>query len=286
MQNKHLFLLYIFNDIYKKRRICILVFLCYNKFGDKMVALITGASSGIGRDIAVELSRRGYDLILVARNRKKLNALSKEIFTHATIISMDLSKPENCYKLYEKVKQDNISILINNAGFGLCGNFDKLSLESELNMIDLNIKAVHILTKLFYKDFINKNNAYILNVASSAAFLPGPLMNTYYATKSYVLHLSEALYEENRRAKKHVTISILCPGPVDTNFNKVANVSFSIKPLSSTFVAQYAVKKMFQKKLIIIPSFKMKCTYYIQKIIPIKILMRITYQIQRKKFNV
>lgn len=274
------------SEIYFIKIALAILFLCYNKFGDKMKALITGASSGIGKDIALELCKRGYDLILVARDLEKLNSIKKQLNTNVTVISLDLSNIDNCYQLYNKVKNEDISILVNNAGFGLCGYFEDIPLEKELNMIDLNIKAVHILTKLFYQKFSKKDKAYILNVASSAAFLPGPLMNTYYATKAYVLHFSEALYEENRKARKHVHMSVLCPGPVDTNFNKIANVNFSIKPLSSTFVAQYTIKKMFQKKLIIIPSFKMKCTYYIQKIIPIKVLMRITYKIQRKKFTV
>lgn len=250
-----------------------------------MKALITGASSGIGRDIALELSKRGYDLILVSRNLKELNKLTREISTNVRVISLDLSILENCYLLYEKVKNENISILVNNAGFGLCGNFSEICLEEELNMIHLNIEAVHILSKLFYTDFKKRNVGYILNVASSAAFLPGPLMNTYYATKAYVLHLTEGLYEENRRDKSNVVISVLCPGPVDTSFNKRANVHFSIKALSSSYVARYAVEKMFQKKLLIIPSFKMKIIYFVQKVIPMKILMRITYKIQKKKLS-
>ena len=248
-----------------------------------MKALITGASSGIGRDIEIELSKKGYDLILVSRDLQELYNLKKEISTKVMILSFDLSTIENCYILYEKVKKEDISVLVNNAGFGLCGDFAELNLEEELNMIDLNIKAVHILTKLFYKDFIEKNKGYILNVASSAGFVAGPLMNTYYATKAYVLHLTEALYEENRRNKKNIVISVLCPGPVATNFNKRASVTFSIPPLSSSFVAKYAIEKMFQRKLLIIPSFKMKFTYFIQKIIPIKLLMRITYKIQKNK---
>ena len=158
-----------------------------------MKALITGASSGIGRDIARELSNRGYDLILVARRKSRLEELANELNTKVEIIDMDISSTYNCMQLYNKVKKDNIDILINNAGFGLFGSFDETNLDKELDMIDLNIKAVHVLTKLFLKDFIEKDKGYILNVASSAAFVPGPLMATYYATKAYVLQLTEAL---------------------------------------------------------------------------------------------
>ena len=150
-----------------------------------MIALITGASNGIGKDFAKELSKRGYDLILVARSKDKLEELKKELKTHIEIEIMDLSIKENVYKLYEKY-QGKIDLLINNAGFGAFGKFSETTLENELNMIDLNITAYHILTKLFLQDFVKKDNGTILNVASSAAFEPGPLMATYYATKSYV----------------------------------------------------------------------------------------------------
>ena len=110
-------------------------------------------------------------------------------------------------------------------------------------------------------------------------------MSTYYASKAYVLHLTEALYEENRKDCGNVVISVLCPGPVDTNFNERANVTFSLKGLSSSYVARYAISKMLQKKFIIIPSFQMKFIYFIQKVVPIKILMRITYKIQRRKLS-
>lgn len=248
-----------------------------------MKAIVTGASSGIGKDIAIELSKRGYDLILVSRNLKKLKQLKKEISTSVTLFSYDLSILENCYAFYEKVKEEDIDIFVNNAGFGLCGKFCDTSLSEEMNMIDLNIKAVHIFTKLFYQYFKKRGKGYILNVASSAAFLPGPLMSTYYASKAYVLHLSEALYEENRKDHGNVRISVLCPGPVDTHFNERANVAFSLKGLSSKYVARCAVYGMFAKKLIIIPSFRMKFICFMQKFIPKKLLLRITYKIQKRK---
>lgn len=248
-----------------------------------MKALITGASSGIGREMAIELSNMGYSLILVARRTNKLEELKKEIKTSSQIITLDISKPENCYYLYNKVKNEQIDIIINNAGFGLFGKFKETDLDKELEMIDTNIKAVHILTKLFLKDFVEKNRGYILNVASSAGFASGPLMSTYYATKGYVLKLTEAVREELRREKSKVYIGALCPGPVDTEFNDVADVKMAIKQLTSKQVSKYAIKEMFRNKSIIVPGLKMKIVCTMSKFLPRKTLTKITYNIQKKK---
>ena len=248
-----------------------------------MKALITGASSGIGRDMARVLSDMGYDLILVARRKDKLEKLKKQLSTDVKIICLDVSSTYNCTKLYNKVKDEDIDILINNAGFGKFGEFNDIKLDDELDMIDVNIKAVHILTKLFLNDFVARNKGYILNVASSAAFQPGPLMATYYSTKAYVLHLTEAIYEELRKNNSNVGISVLCPGPVNTEFNKVAKVRFSLKSLESNDVAEYAIKKMFKKKLIITPGFSIKCATKMYRFLPRKLMPKITYKIQKKK---
>lgn len=248
-----------------------------------MNALITGASSGIGREMAIKLSELGYDLILVARRKNNLEKLKKELKTKVKIINIDISSTFNCMKLYNKIKEDNIDILINNAGFGLFGNFEETNLDKELDMIDTNIKAVHILTKLFLKDFKKKNSGYILNVSSSASFSAGPLMATYYASKNYVTRLTEAIYEELKRENSNVYIGALCPGPVDTEFNKIANVKFSLNSLSAKKVSEYAIKKMFEKKLIIIPGFKIKAACFIEKFIPRKLLLKVIYKIQKKK---
>ena len=164
-----------------------------------MKALITGASSGIGLDIAKYLALKKYELILVARNKDKLEKLQEILPTKVTIIVADLSNEQKVKELYILTKRENIDILVNNAGFGDFGYFTETELTKELNMINTNIKAVHILTKSFLKDMEQKNSGYILNVASSAAFQPGPLMSTYYATKSYVYQLSEAIYYEQKR---------------------------------------------------------------------------------------
>lgn len=255
-----------------------------------MKALITGASSGIGRDIAREFCKYGYDLVLVARRKNRLEELKKEfedlcLKNNIEIIATDLSSTFNCIKLYEKLKSKNIDIVINNAGFGLTGEFTETNLDRELDMIDLNIKSVHVLTKCFVKDFKEKNFGYILNVASIAAFQPGPLMATYYATKAYVHSMTMAINQELKKENSNVYIGCLCPGPVNTEFSDVANVQFAISGLSSEYVASYAVKKMLKRKKVIIPGWKIKCTYFLSKLSPLKLKLAITYKIQKSKIN-
>lgn len=248
-----------------------------------MKALITGASSGLGADMARVLVDEGYEVILVARRKTKLEKLQKELGEKAKVIVKDISSTYNCMELYKEVKNEDIDILINNAGFGMCGYFDEAQLDRELDMIDLNVKSLHTLTKLFLKDFIKKDKGYILNVASSAGFMPGPLMATYYASKGYVLSFTSALYEELRRKGSSVSVSALCPGPVDTEFNKVARVKFSMKGADSYSVSKYAIKKMFDEKMIIVPTFKMKFVLFFTRFIPRKVLLRMTYKIQERK---
>ncbi len=250
-----------------------------------MKALITGASSGIGRDMAIYLSSLGWELILVGRNEERLNEVSKIINTKTEIISLDLSKDDAPKKLYSMCKNKGINMLVNNAGFGLFGEFDKTDLTAELDMINLNIKAVHILTKLFLRDFKKRNSGYILNVASAAAFMPGPLLSTYYATKAYVLRLTNAIAQELKESKSKVSISALCPGPVNTEFNNRAGVVFSIKPISSEFVAKYAIDKTLAGKHVIIPTAKMKICCALSPIVPNSILSPIVYRIQKKKMK-
>lgn len=248
-----------------------------------MKALVTGASSGIGKEIAIYLDKLGYEVILVARNKEKLESVAKTLTHKPKIIVMDLQQVEDIKSLYVLVKNDDIDILVNNAGFGLCGNFTDIELSKELEMIDINIKAVHILTKLFLKDMKRKNRGYILNVASSAAFESGPLMATYYSTKSYIYRLTEAINYELKKEKVNVHVSCLCPGPVDTNFNNVANVKFSVKPLKADYVAKYAVDKMFKNKLLIVPGFMVRMGVFFSRFLPLKTLLKITYKIQEKK---
>ena len=248
-----------------------------------MKALITGASSGMGRDMAKILSQKGYDLILVARDEKKLEEVKKQLKTETKILVMDISNEENCKKIYEENK--DIDILINNAGFGDCGHFEETSLDKDIQMIHTNIIAYHILTKLYLKEMIKKDSGKILNVASIAGFMPGPLMTTYYSTKNYVVRFSESIREELRRKKSKVQISILCPGPVDTNFNKVADVEFALKGLSSEYVAKYAINKFFKGKFYIVPGWKIKLARIGAKLAPASLVAKISYNMQKRKIR-
>lgn len=246
-----------------------------------MRALITGASSGIGRDMARELDKKGIDLVLVARNKEKLEEVKKSLNIKCEIIPMDLSSEENCIKLHDMAK--DIDILINNAGFGSFGYFDETDLEKEIKLIDTNVKAVHILTKLYLKDMVEKNSGSILNVASIAGFMPGPLMCAYYASKAYVVRLSEGIREELKKKKSKVKISVLCPGPVDTNFNDVAGVKFKLPSYTSEHVAKYAINKMLKGKFLIVPGIKIKFVRLMSKISPNNITSKVVYIMQERK---
>ena len=280
-----------------------------------MWALVTGASSGIGRDMARYLYSLGYSIIIVARNDNKLEELKQELEKNNSkninnkentnfvmkkangklenndevneqqiiVISEDLSKAENCKKLYEKTKHIKIDLLVNNAGFGVFGNFSETDLEKEINLINTNITAVHILTKLYLRDMISRNKGHILNVASIAGMEPGPLMAAYYASKAYVIRLSRAINKELKKQKSNVKISILCPGPVDTNFNNVAKVVFKAPSMPSEKVAKYGIDKALKGKLIIIPGILNKSVRFFSKIVPDCILEEVAYHIQRRK---
>lgn len=251
-----------------------------------MLALITGASSGIGRDLAREFSKLGYNLILVARNQEGLDKIKSELEKEnknieIKTLALDLSNKENCYYLYKQVKE--VDVLINNAGFGLFGKFNETDLNKEVNMIDTNVTAVHILTKLYLQDMIKKDKGHILNVASIAGFMPGPLMATYYATKNYIVSLTRAIHKEIKKQSSNVKISLLCPGPVNTNFNNVADVKFNLPGLSSEYVAKYAIKKMLNGKLIIIPGILIKIARILTEITPTVIVEEISYHMQTRK---
>ena len=249
-----------------------------------MKALVTGASSGIGEEIAKELGKRGYDIILVARNEEKLKDVASKIKTKTRIITMDLSNKENCKKLYEETKNEDIDILINNAGFGVHGKFCDTDLNKEVQMIETNITAVHILMKLYLKDMIKKDRGHILNVASMAAFGPGPLMISYYASKAYVLNLTEAIYEECKDSG--IRISCLCPGPVKTTFQDKAGIkkSESAKKylMDAEEVAKVSYKDFKKGKLIIIPGMKNKLLVIGNKLLPRRISRKIILKTNKK----
>lgn len=250
-----------------------------------MYALITGASSGIGREIAVQLAKRGYGLILVARNKGALEELAHSLDTKTVVIALDLSKEKNCIKLYHILRDKPIDILVNNAGFGCYGEFAGTKLSTELNMIGLNVCALHILTKLFLRKMLRDGRGYILNVASLAAFAPGPYMATYYATKSYVLKLTESIAAELKHKSRSVSISAFCPGPVSTDFNNRAGVSFSMKPIDSSLAARTALKGMFERKRVIFPRPVDAATAMVAKTAPSGLVAAVCRHIQKKKLK-
>lgn len=248
-----------------------------------MKALVTGATSGIGRSIAFNLHRRGWDLILTGRNTEELKKLKKRFGEDTEIVAADLADRDEVMKVYDFCRGKDIDMLVNNAGYGLFGKFDETDLDDELNMLSVNINALHILTKLFLRDFKAKNSGIILNVASSAGFMTGPLLSSYYASKNYVVRLSLAIAEELRRDKSNVSITVLCPGPVDTHFNDRAGVSFSVKPISPQYAAEFALNKAFRGKLIAIPGLMVHAGVIASKFAPEKLISAVTYNIQHSK---
>ncbi len=254
-----------------------------------MKALITGASSGLGWDMAHILSEMGYEIIAVARRSDRLEKLKTELKGPVEIMCCDVTSLEDCERIAERA--DEVEIFINNAGFGVFGELCETSLDSELKMLETNIRAVHMLTKLAAQKFRERNHGYILNVASLAAFFPGPLFAAYYASKAYVLRLTQALAEELKREKSGVSVSVLCPGPVHTEFSDVAKVSFGLGTergggfiiMTSRRVAEYAINKMFKRKLVIVPGGIMKIAAFLRRLLPDKLLAKTVCLIQRKK---
>lgn len=249
-----------------------------------MKALITGASSGIGREIASVLAERGCELILCSRDADTLNALAAKLKVPCKVIAADLSVEENCRKLYEQTREDGVNILVNNAGFGVFGAFNKTDLDAELELINLNIRAVHMLSKLFLNDFRQRSEkCYVLNVSSMAGFFAGPLFSSYYASKNYVTRLSEGIYEELRREGSNVSVSVLCPGPVSTGFGKRAGVSFGLSGTPVRKVADAAVRGMFSRKLYIVPGVSNKLLRLLGAIFTSRFCARIVYRLQNAK---
>lgn len=249
-----------------------------------MTALVTGASSGIGRDIARKLGSMGIRLIITGRDMESLEDLRREIGARRVkIITADISQRSECFRLYREASAYGVDILVNNAGFGLYGKFCVTELERELDMIDVNIGAVHILTKLFLRDFSARDRGYILNVASIAGFMPGPLMATYYSTKNYVVRLTEAVREELRCQHSKVYIGAFCPGPVNTNFNTTAGVRFALRGISSEYAAECAVRGMFERKALILPTASVKAAAVASRLLPDMLTAAIARLFQTRK---
>lgn len=249
-----------------------------------MYALVTGATSGIGKELARLLAKANIDLILSARRVKELQDLKTELETahgiQAVVISADLSDRAAVVRLHEEASKYHPEIVVNNAGFGIVDHFVDIPLDKELAMIETNIVALHALTKLFA---VSMDKGTILNVASMAGFLPTPRMASYAATKSYVYSLSMAVDHELKHVKPSVRIKVLCPGPVDTGFADVAGVKMALPGISAVHCAKVAYRGLFSKRRVIVPDWKMRLTKFFLRFSPAALSMSVSYRLQSKK---
>lgn len=257
------------------------------------LACITGASSGIGAEFARQLAAEGYSVILVARRQDRLIDLGQELASDYHVececITADLSDLNECENLVSHLKSKRempLDLLINNAGFGAVGRFDQNDISNDLNMIDVNIKALHYIAHQMMPHFIERNHGHIINVGSVAGLMPGgPYMATYYATKSYVVSLTNALAEELKRLGSHAQVHALCPGPVNTEFNDVANVKFSLKGISARECVSYCIDEADRGKIIIIPNMMVKVAAVASKLVPKEIVLGIVARSQKSKIE-
>lgn len=263
-----------------------------NRDKEKGTALVTGASSGIGLELAKVLASNGHDVVLTARNADALEALAGVVEgkygTKATVIALDLAEPGAPRSLFASLTEQRvqIDILVNNAGFGLGGPFAETEITREIEMIDLNITALTHLTKLCLAPMLARRSGRIMNVASTAGFQPGPLMSVYYASKAYVISFSEALAEELRETG--ITVTTLCPGPTATNFASVAGLKNSrlfrmggVAPADE--VAEFAYEAMMAGKRIAIPGMKNKIIAQGNRIVPRMLATRLAKFVQENR---
>ncbi|MCM3005053.1 SDR family NAD(P)-dependent oxidoreductase [Priestia koreensis] len=256
----------------------------------KGTVLITGASGGIGKALATHFAKDGHSLVLVARSAEKLTEVKQNLEARyeaqVILFVKDLSNPDHIQQLHDELQEQGIIIdyLVNNAGFGLFGEFIETDTEKELNMIDLNIRSLTHLSKLLLPGMVERRSGGILNVASSAAFQPGPLMAVYYATKAYVLSLSEAL--ENEVRGMGVIVMALCPGPTDTGFSNRADLGksklFQSGVMDVETVAEIGYKQFKAGKTIVIPGFKNRLMANSVKFLPRKWVTAIVRKVQAK----
>lgn len=244
-----------------------------------MLAIITGASSGMGWEFARQLDAMGYDTVLCARRRERLEALQAQLKHTSFLFCTDLSKPENCIALFEAFPQADV--LINNAGLGKFGGISDTRLEDDLAVLNVNVTAAAVLNKLYFQAFLKQKHGCILNVASAAAFMPGPYFSLYYASKAFVLRLTQAAAREAKGTG--VTVCAFCPGSVETEFNFVAGTSSSSKPIRADAAVRCALKQLFKGKTVIIPTFKIRAAKVMAKILPENILTEFSYSIQRRR---
>jgi hypothetical protein len=255
----------------------------------KGTALVTGASGGIGRDFALKLAGEGYDVVLAARSTGKLEDVAKEVEKHGVrgiVVESDLSRPDAPVALFDAVRNQGlkIDVLINNAGFATYGRFDTLEIDQELAMINLNVTALVHLTRLFLPEMVARGHGRIVNVASTAAFQPGPLMANYYASKAYVLYFSEAIANELKDTG--VTVTALCPVPTASGFQERAGME-GVKLvksglMSSQDVVNIGYTAMEKGKPVVIPGFKNKLLAQSSRFVPRKTTVKIVRNMQEK----
>lgn len=253
-------------------------------------ALITGASSGIGYELAILFAQDGFDCILVARSHDKLSELAtrleREHHVKTLVMAKDLARPGAVDEIYEEVTAASLTVdaLVNNAGFTVFGLFSETDLQAELEMLQVNIGALTALTKLFLKGMVECRSGRILNLASTAAFEPGPLMAVYYASKAYVLSFSEALANELRGTG--VTVTALCPGPTRTGFQKRGQMEDSRliqgDIASARSVAAAGYRGLMAGKTIVIPGFTNKVVPWVVRLSPRSMVPRVVRRMQER----
>lgn len=253
---------------------------------DRGTALVTGASSGIGRALAREFAADGWDLFVVARRESRLQGLADELDesygTGVEIVPMDLAEPGAAEDLYDELdRRDHaVDALVNNVGIGVHGPFHETDLERELDQVQLNVMLPAHLTKLYVPEMVERDEGVVLNVASAAGFQPGPFMAGYYASKAYLLHLSEALAEEVRGTG--VSVTALCPGPIDTEFQGRAGQT---RPVGGSYtstpegVASTGYRAAMAGEIVAIPSWRMKLTYYLSRLTPRSLVRRVARRV-------
>ena len=255
----------------------------------KETALITGASSGIGLDLARLFAKDGFDVVLVARGEEKLREVAAELErdhgVKAHVIALDLAQPGAAARLVAQLPAD-VDVLVNNAGFGVAGAFTDTELAKEIEMIQVNVVALTELTKLLLPPMVARRRGRVLNVASTAAFQPGPLMAVYYATKAYVLSFSEAIADELRN--RCVTVTALCPGPTETGFAGIAGMTESrlfnvATPMTSADVARAGYAAMRRGQRVVVPGMKNKLLTQSIRVSPRRLVTTIVRKLQESR---
>jgi|SRR5579864_4856361 len=251
-------------------------------------AFITGASSGIGLELARIFARHGFNLVLLSRNRAQLHELAASLSgTNAHVIAKDLSHPRAPQEVFEELQEKSIpvDVLVNNAGFGQHGKFSEIELETGLEMIQLNITALTALTRLLLPEMLARKSGKIMNVASTAAFQPGPLMAVYYATKAYVLSFSEAI--ANELSGTGVTVTCLAPGATKTDFARRASMEdsrlFRMGAADANSVAEAGFDGLMKGKTLVIPGTRNKILAQSVRFGPRKLVTAISRSIQEKR---